>query len=106
MPPINRAGRLSPLGLILLAVTSVGWGLNFPIMKHLLTEWPPLSSRGLCGIVGAAALAFTLGGVAAAAVRVISQTKRTAHGNAPPFELTILSCYCAGQGCRRPSLPR
>jgi probable blue pigment (indigoidine) exporter len=26
-------------------------------MKHLLTEWPPLSSRGLCGIVGAAALA-------------------------------------------------
>ena len=58
MPPINRAGRLSPLGLILLAVTSVGWGLNFPIMKHLLTEWPPLSSRGLCGIVGAAALAL------------------------------------------------
>jgi hypothetical protein len=27
-------------------------------MKHLLTEWPPLSSRGLCGIVGAAALAL------------------------------------------------
>jgi len=38
-------------------VTSVGWGLNFPIMKHLLTEWPPLSSRGLCGVVGAGALA-------------------------------------------------
>ena len=58
MPPINRAGRLSPLGLVLLAITSVGWGLNFPIMKHLLTEWPPLSSRGLCGIAGAAALAL------------------------------------------------
>jgi len=58
MSPINRAGRLSPLGLILLAITSVGWGLNFPIMKHLLTEWPPLSSRGLCGIAGAAALAL------------------------------------------------
>jgi probable blue pigment (indigoidine) exporter len=27
-------------------------------MKHLLTEWPPLSSRGLCGVVGAAALAM------------------------------------------------
>jgi probable blue pigment (indigoidine) exporter len=27
-------------------------------MKYLLTEWPPLSSRGLCGIVGAAALAL------------------------------------------------
>ena len=60
MPLINHAGRdrLSPLGLILLAVTSVGWGLNFPIMKHLLTEWPPLSSRGLSGIAGAAALAL------------------------------------------------
>lgn len=50
--------RISPLGLALLAVTSIGWGLNFPIMKHLLSEWPPLSSRGLCGIAGAAALAL------------------------------------------------
>jgi drug/metabolite transporter (DMT)-like permease len=60
MPPISNAGRarLSPHGLMLLAITSVGWGLNFPIMKHLLTEWPPLSSRGLSGIVGAAALAL------------------------------------------------
>jgi probable blue pigment (indigoidine) exporter len=60
MSPLSHAGRgrLSPLGLALLAITSVGWGLNFPIMKHLLTEWPPLSSRGLCGIVGAAALAL------------------------------------------------
>jgi drug/metabolite transporter (DMT)-like permease len=52
------SGRISPLGLILLIVASVGWGLNFPIMKHLLTEWPPLSSRGLAGIVGAGALAL------------------------------------------------
>jgi len=59
MPSASRAvrSRISPLGLVLLAVTSVGWGLNFPIMKHLLTEWPPLSSRGLCGVVGAGALA-------------------------------------------------
>src|SRR5688572_15126117 len=59
MPLTSHAGRarLSPFGLTLLAITSVGWGLNFPIMKHLLTEWPPLSSRGLCGVVGAAALA-------------------------------------------------
>ena len=49
---------MSPLGLTVLAIASVGWGLNFPIMKHLLTEWPPLSSRGLCGMVGAAALAL------------------------------------------------
>ena len=56
--PKARHARISPLGLAFLAVTSIGWGLNFPIMKHLLTEWPPLSSRGLCGIVGAAALAL------------------------------------------------
>jgi probable blue pigment (indigoidine) exporter len=55
--PAGRA-RISPLGLVYLVTASVGWGLNFPIMKHLLTEWPPLSSRGLCGIVGAAALAL------------------------------------------------
>jgi probable blue pigment (indigoidine) exporter len=55
-----RRARISPLGLAFLAVTSVGWGLNFPIMKHLLTEWPPLSSRGLCGIVGAALAGIAL----------------------------------------------
>ena len=60
MPVAHPAGRsrISPLGLVVLAIASVGWGLNFPIMKHLLTEWPPLSSRGLCGIAGAAALAL------------------------------------------------
>lgn len=58
MPTINHTGRPSPLGLVLLAITSVGWGLNFPIMKFLLTEWPPLSSRGLAGIAGAVALAL------------------------------------------------
>jgi probable blue pigment (indigoidine) exporter len=59
MTIVPRAGRarMSPLGLVFLVVASIGWGLNFPIMKHLLSEWPPLSSRGLCGIVGAAALA-------------------------------------------------
>jgi probable blue pigment (indigoidine) exporter len=50
--------RVSPLGFVLLVIASLGWGLNFPIMRHLLTEWPPLSSRGLCGIVGAVALAL------------------------------------------------
>src|SRR5262249_14772614 len=56
--PKTGRPRISPLGLGFLAVTSVGWGLNFPIMKYLLTEWPPLSSRGLTGIAGSAALAL------------------------------------------------
>jgi probable blue pigment (indigoidine) exporter len=56
--PGTRRSRISPLGLTFLVVTSIGWGVNFPIMKYLLSEWPPLSSRGLTGIVGAAALAL------------------------------------------------
>ncbi|SDE02727.1 EamA-like transporter family protein [Bradyrhizobium brasilense] len=58
MTAVPVAGRapLSPLGLAFLVVASIGWGLNFPIVKFLLTEWPPLSSRGLCGVVGAVAL--------------------------------------------------
>ncbi|MTV13292.1 MULTISPECIES: DMT family transporter [Bradyrhizobium] len=55
MTAVPVAGR-APLGLAFLVVASTGWGLNFPIMKFLLTEWPPLSSRGLCGVVGAVAL--------------------------------------------------
>lgn len=54
----NARVSVSPLGLAFLAVTSIGWGLNFPIMKYILSEWPPLSARGLSGIVGAAALAL------------------------------------------------
>jgi drug/metabolite transporter (DMT)-like permease len=50
--------RIAPAGLAFLAVTSVGWGLNWPIMKHIFTEWPPLSARGLTGIVGSALLAL------------------------------------------------
>lgn len=49
---------MSPIGLVFLIVASVGWGLNFPIMKHVLAQWPPLSARGLCGMVGSVALAL------------------------------------------------
>lgn len=54
--PAARA-RLAPAGLICLAITSVGWGLNWPVMKYLLTEWPPMSARGLTGVVGGLLLA-------------------------------------------------
>ena len=56
--------RIAPAGLMFLAITSVSWGLNWPIMKHILTEWPPLSTRGLTGVVGGlllAGLAMTRG---------------------------------------------
>ena len=57
--PATAAGEAS-FGLLCLAITSVGWGLNFPIMKNLLTELPPLTSRGLSGLVGALVLALLL----------------------------------------------
>jgi drug/metabolite transporter (DMT)-like permease len=46
------------IGLLCLAVTAVGWGLNWPVMKVLLREWPPLFARGAAGSTAALALAL------------------------------------------------
>jgi drug/metabolite transporter (DMT)-like permease len=54
---VSARARIAPAGLMFLAITSVGWGLNWPIMKYILVEWPPLSSRGWTGIAGGALLA-------------------------------------------------
>ena len=40
-----------------LAITSVGWGFNWPVTKFLLGELPPLTLRGLTGVLGALLLA-------------------------------------------------
>jgi drug/metabolite transporter (DMT)-like permease len=49
-------------GFLFLAVTSLGWGVNYGAIKILLREWPPLFSRGIPGV----AAAILLAGVAAA----------------------------------------
>ncbi|QPF87819.1 DMT family transporter [Bradyrhizobium genosp. L] len=49
--------RLAPAGLMFLAITSVGWGFNWPATKFLLGELPPLTLRGSTGVIGAALLA-------------------------------------------------
>ena len=41
-----------------LAITSVGWGFNWPVTKFLLGELPPLTLRGSTGVIGAALLAL------------------------------------------------
>jgi probable blue pigment (indigoidine) exporter len=56
--PDTKPPSFAAAGFAFLMVTSVGWGLNFPVMKFILTEWPPLSARGLSGIVGALGLAL------------------------------------------------
>src|ERR1700675_2503305 len=54
--PTTRA-RIAPTGLMYLAITSVGWGFNWPITKYLLSELPPLTLRGMTGVGGACLLA-------------------------------------------------
>src|SRR6266851_2826534 len=55
--PLAARAQITPAGLMFLAITSVGWGFNWPIMKYLLSELPPLTMRGLTGVVGASLLA-------------------------------------------------
>ena len=49
--------RIAPAGLMFLAITSVGWGFNWPVTKYLLSEVPPLTLRGTTGVIGAMLLA-------------------------------------------------
>ena len=53
----TATGRIAPAGLMFLAITSVGWGFNWPVTKYLLSELPPLTLRGTTGVIGAALLA-------------------------------------------------
>ena len=50
---MNAALRDKWIGSLCLGVTAFGWALNWPLMKLLLQEWPPLFSRGLAGVVSA-----------------------------------------------------
>jgi drug/metabolite transporter (DMT)-like permease len=52
------SSRPRQVGLLCLLVTVVGWGLNWPVMKLLLSDWPPLSARGTAGVTAALALAL------------------------------------------------
>jgi drug/metabolite transporter (DMT)-like permease len=55
-PPSARA-HITPAGLMFLAITTVGWGFNWPVTKYLLSELPPLTMRGTTGVIGAGLLA-------------------------------------------------
>jgi len=50
--------RLAPAGLAFLAITSVGWGFNWPVTKYLIGLLPPLTLRGTTGVIGATLLAI------------------------------------------------
>ena len=59
--PTSLAGRLgrrpsaTTIGFLCLLVTCLGWGFNWPAMKVLLRELPPLFARGAAGSVAGVA---------------------------------------------------
>ncbi|MCW8086383.1 DMT family transporter [Sabulicella glaciei] len=46
-------------GLVFLLICALGWGSNWPVVKVLLAEMPPMATRGWAGL--AAASCFALG---------------------------------------------
>lgn len=52
--PGETTGRI--IGLSCVILTALGWGLNWPATKFLLMVCPPLSARGVSGLVAGAAL--------------------------------------------------
>src|SRR6478735_10763062 len=47
---MDATRRYRWIGFLCLGVTAFGWALNWPLMKLLLQEWPPLFGRGLAGV--------------------------------------------------------
>src|SRR6202046_8614 len=61
MTSTNQPGakaRIAPAGLAFLAITSIGWGFNWPVTKYLIGFLPPLTLRGTTGVIGASLLAI------------------------------------------------
>src|SRR3954447_6532753 len=54
---MDTARRARSIGFLCLVVTAFGWALNWPLMKLLLQQWPPLFARGLAGTLAALILA-------------------------------------------------
>ena len=43
--PHRPRARILPAGFVFLAITSIGWGFTWPVLKYLLGELPPLTLR-------------------------------------------------------------
>ncbi|MBR0691813.1 DMT family transporter [Bradyrhizobium lablabi] len=53
---MDTARHHRSIGFLCLLVTAFGWALNWPLMKLLLQQWPPLFARGLAGVCAAVIL--------------------------------------------------
>ena len=77
-------------GLILLLLTAVNWGATWPIMKFLLTEWPPLTMRA----IGTATIAVILA-TGAMAFRVSLHVPRGQRGRLVLLALLNITAWMA-----------
>src|SRR3954463_4485261 len=59
VPSPGRSAQFQIVGVLSVASTALGWGLNWPATKLLIASCPPLSSRGVAGL-GASAILFSL----------------------------------------------
>jgi drug/metabolite transporter (DMT)-like permease len=54
----SAPNRAAPAGFAFLTIVSVGGGINWPVQKLILAEWPPMAARGSSGLVAAVVLAI------------------------------------------------
>ena len=86
-PGVERPG-FPRAGLVLLALVTIGWGLNWPIIKRVLDEVPPLTFRGACLLAG--------GLVTMLLARVAGQSLKVRNGVEWARILALSACNVVG----------
>lgn len=57
-PILASTMKIQITGAVCVVLTALGWGLNWPLTKVLIESFPPISARGMTGLV-ASAILFT-----------------------------------------------
>ncbi|MFZ2738392.1 MAG: DMT family transporter [Burkholderiaceae bacterium] len=54
----NTAPRVTGIDLLLILLVTVSWGMNYPVMKFVVTNYPPSSFRAWTFLLGALSIAL------------------------------------------------
>ena len=94
---MDAARRGKWIGFLCLGVTAFGWALNWPLMKLLLQQWPPLFARGLAGV----AAALILFGIAKARGQPLEVPREAAPRLRAPLPMPplVVVAWQVGLGC-------
>ncbi|MDR0439955.1 MAG: EamA family transporter [Candidatus Accumulibacter sp.] len=85
--------RLPRQGLLLLALLSIFWGANWPVMKMVLSEVPPLYFRSICSLLGGVGM-LVLARASGMSIKVpAGQWRRVLLLGA--FNITAWNCFLA-----------